>query len=37
MMRGMAATLPDEQAKKDVIAYIVTLTPKTPAASAAAK
>jgi cytochrome c553 len=38
VMRGMAATLPDDQAKKDVIAYIVTLTPRTtPAASAAAK
>ena len=37
IMRGMAATLPDDQAKKDVIAYIVTLTPKTPAASAAAE
>jgi len=38
VMRGMAATLPDDQAKKDVIAYIVSLTPKTtPAASAAAK
>jgi cytochrome c553 len=37
IMRGMAGTLPDDQAKKDVIAYIVTLTPKAPAASAAAK
>lgn len=37
VMRGMAATLPDDQAKKDVIAYIVTLTPKAPAAAAAAK
>jgi cytochrome c553 len=37
VMRGMAATLPDDQAKKDVIAYIVTLTPKTPAAAAAAQ
>ena len=37
VMRGMAGTLPDDQAKKDVIAYIVSLTPQTPAASAAAK
>jgi cytochrome c oxidase subunit 2 len=37
VMRGMASTLPDDQAKKDVIAYIVTLKAQTPAASAAAK
>jgi cytochrome c553 len=37
VMRGMAATLPDDQAKKDVIAYIVTLTPNAPAAAAAAQ
>jgi cytochrome c553 len=37
VMRGMAAAVPDDQAKKDVIAYIVTLTPQTPAASAAAE
>jgi cytochrome c553 len=37
VMRGMASTLPDDQAKKDVIAYIMTLAPASPAASAAAK
>ena len=37
IMRGMAATLPDDQAKKDVISYIVTLTPPVPAATAAAE
>ena len=30
-MRGMAMTLPDEQAMKDVIAYITTLSSQTAA------
>jgi cytochrome c553 len=37
VMRGMAATLPDDQAKKDVIAHIMTLTPKSTPANTAAK